>query len=741
MTSNPQEEIDLLRKEVEKLRTELSEAQDERAKAAEYGLAVLEEKQALQEQYDELTTLYESTRRELEVTANGFKDIQSDYEKRLKEVEARESNLLQELESRETTLVSKTSTLEDDVHRYNKQVKQFKSENDHLNDLNAQIMVKLEKHMRNEERLQEKIRSLEEMASKEKLSNADLSKDIDKLREKMNLKGNVEKSNESLRYTIEVLKGELEEVHHKLHLMEDEKEELVSKIQDTTEALNLEREAKSILEERLHDLPPGPRIAFETGTSTSVSLLQDISLSDRSGDNSRENSFPSYSPHLQASPQQPRTVKGNHSLFEELQSSVDDSELKQLKEEVESYKEKLSSVQKERDSLLKRVDDLSRIQIAAQQGEAVDGEITGLLRKVRNLEEAVATKEEMVNQMRRKVEESSMKNAQLESDVYQLKSSLEEAKKLMAVEVGEKKEEVSNKEKELAALQTSVENLRRQLSQKDKVCHKLESVILSTEKESALLSSELKKFVISIRNAQVSKSALRKESDRVVTPEPPASAHEPKSHLKLTETSSQVVVHSDRNCLLSLVTAKELVHSLREPLESFKKALLEASISASRAPGTQMVDKADQEETEYGKLAKQLKAKTEEVENLKIILRARTATQEVVISQLKSKLESETKANQSKQFQLSCENRRQGNKIREQQNALYAHQSTISDFSSKLQEIRKEYHRLKNDKEEIEIYLNATIRKKIELSEKLEEYEIEKERHYHIPHNLASSRV
>ena len=678
------------------------------------------------------------------ISLQGFKDIQSDYEKRLKEVEARESNLLQELESRESSLVSKTTNLEDDMHRYHKQVKQFKSENDHLNDLNAQIMVKLEKHMRNEERLQDKIRSLEEVASKEKLSNADLSKDIDKLRERMNLKGNVEKSNESLRYTVEVLKGELEEMHQKLHVIEDEKEELASRVQDATEALNSEREAKSLLEDRLRDYSTGPGLLNESRVNVSTNLLQDISLSDNSANSSRENSFPSYSPHLQSSPQQPRVVKGAvgpHSLLEELQSTVDDTELKLAREELTDYKEKLSKVQKERDSLSRKVNELSRIQIATQQGESVDGEITSLLRKVRDLEESLTTKEEMVDQMRRKVEDTSMKNAQLESEVYQLKSSLEEAKKLMAVEVGEKKEEVSNKEKELASLQSSVEELRLQISERERVCRGLEGIILSTEQESKNLGNELKKFVISIHNAQVSRASQRKDSDSVGSLELAARNDEPTRNVRLSQTSSEVVVHSERNCLSSLAAAKELVQSLREPLESFKKALLEASVTASKVPGTQTVDKADQEETEYGKLAKRLKTKTEEVENLKIILRARTATQEVVISQLKSKLESETKANQSKQFQLSCENRRQSNKIREQQNAMLAYQSTISDYTSKLQEIRKEFHRLKNDKEEIEIYLNATIRKKIELSEKLEEYEIEKERRFNIPHHLASSRV
>ena len=70
MSSTPEDDVSALKEEIERLKRELTEANEERAQAAEYGLNVLEEKQALQQQFEELTTLYESTRRELEITAS-----------------------------------------------------------------------------------------------------------------------------------------------------------------------------------------------------------------------------------------------------------------------------------------------------------------------------------------------------------------------------------------------------------------------------------------------------------------------------------------------------------------------------------------------------------------------------------------------------------------------------------------------------------------------------------------------
>lgn len=55
-----------LHAEVERLSRELRETTHEKIQAAEYGLAVLEEKQLLQQRFEELETEYEVVRQELE---------------------------------------------------------------------------------------------------------------------------------------------------------------------------------------------------------------------------------------------------------------------------------------------------------------------------------------------------------------------------------------------------------------------------------------------------------------------------------------------------------------------------------------------------------------------------------------------------------------------------------------------------------------------------------------------------
>lgn len=58
--------LDHYRAEVERLSRELTETTHEKIQAAEYGLAVLEEKLTLKQQYDELEAAHDSLRQELE---------------------------------------------------------------------------------------------------------------------------------------------------------------------------------------------------------------------------------------------------------------------------------------------------------------------------------------------------------------------------------------------------------------------------------------------------------------------------------------------------------------------------------------------------------------------------------------------------------------------------------------------------------------------------------------------------
>lgn len=60
--------IEELKQEIERLTRELDQASSEKIQSAQYGLVLLEEKEALQQKCEELETLFENTRHELDIT-------------------------------------------------------------------------------------------------------------------------------------------------------------------------------------------------------------------------------------------------------------------------------------------------------------------------------------------------------------------------------------------------------------------------------------------------------------------------------------------------------------------------------------------------------------------------------------------------------------------------------------------------------------------------------------------------
>lgn len=61
-------DVEALRGEIERLSRELDQASSEKIQSAQYGLVLLEEKSQLKNRCEDLESLYENTRHELDIT-------------------------------------------------------------------------------------------------------------------------------------------------------------------------------------------------------------------------------------------------------------------------------------------------------------------------------------------------------------------------------------------------------------------------------------------------------------------------------------------------------------------------------------------------------------------------------------------------------------------------------------------------------------------------------------------------
>ncbi|XP_073430289.1 protein bicaudal D homolog 2 isoform X1 [Dendrobates tinctorius] len=228
---------DWLRAEIRRLFRELGETTREKIQAAEYGLVVLDEKQQLKQQYDELELEYETVRQELEQLKEAFGQAHSNHKKVAADGESREESLIQESATKEEYYMKKVLELQTELKQSKNVVANTVSENERLSSL-AQELRELNQNVEAQRaRLRDDIKEY-------KFREARLLQDYTEL----------EEENISLQKQVSVLKQnqvEFEGLKHEIKRLEEETEFLNSQLED---AIRLKEISERQLEESLETL-------------------------------------------------------------------------------------------------------------------------------------------------------------------------------------------------------------------------------------------------------------------------------------------------------------------------------------------------------------------------------------------------------------------------------------------------------------------------------------------------------
>ncbi|KAK3927546.1 Protein bicaudal D [Frankliniella fusca] len=155
-------EVEELRREVERISRELDQAVAEKNQAAKYGLGLLEETKTLKQRCEELETLYENTRHELDITQEALIKFQSTHKATTETGIEQEESLLSESAALESSLTLHIGELENET---------------------KQVEFEASKH--ETRRLQEEVdvlnEQLEELASLKKIAEKQLEETLENL--------------------------------------------------------------------------------------------------------------------------------------------------------------------------------------------------------------------------------------------------------------------------------------------------------------------------------------------------------------------------------------------------------------------------------------------------------------------------------------------------------------------------------------------------------------------------------
>ena len=631
------------------------------------------------------------------------------------------------------------------------------------------VFLWFHRHRRELDLLKEDNKRLRQEQSSTEKENQELHKQIDKHEKQIEKLSKFKEEYTSLAEVNRTLKQEAEEMHQHYESILTEKEDLECQTRETIAALNEEREAKDVLESRLKEeslrSPAHPSWALEKEVAI---LSLDENRNNHNGDRFLTINGPiDEAVRIHSTP---LSGKKAPSLLSELQTSfmanVDSSELEALRRRCKEAEDSITALQREKLMLEERAAAFSVHQTeATSEIDRIEEEHTRLVSEreqtIQSLREDILIKEEMQDQLRNKLSAASAEKASMEIEVSGMKEEVQRIKQASLLEIEKIQKEHTQEQTKSVELKSQVTVLEDQMLLMSNTVEKLEGIIYSSHGELTSMTDDLRNLhkMVATLGADGTRSLSREISPVARDSTVPGDGNElgPEGGLyyalELKHGKASVKVHDENHSLFAIVRLHEQIRSIRAPLEQFTKTMLERSLAQSAkhipADSLTVADKLSASsrkntidiEAVVNKWKAKLSHKTEEVSNLRAIMKARQTTADVATSSLRSKLEGQARAYQTELTRL----KHQVKLLKKDRDENISHRvmyaKRCEEYVDEISKTKRELENMKLNNDELMISLKKTIQRKLDLSRELEEYRIEQERLRHIPKLLESSRI
>uniref|UniRef100_A0A8C1P3Q9 BICD cargo adaptor 2 n=1 Tax=Cyprinus carpio TaxID=7962 RepID=A0A8C1P3Q9_CYPCA len=489
---------DLTRAEVQRLSRELAETTREKMQAAEYGLAVLEEKQRLKQQYDELEAEHESVRQELEQLREAFGQAHSNHRKVAADGESREESLIQESACKEAYYEQRVHELQAELRQARNIQTNVQSENERLATITQELressqMVELQRS-----RLRDDIKEF-------KFREARLLQDYSEL----------EEENITLQKHVSVLKQsqvEFEGLKHEIRRLEEDTQFLNSQLEDAIrlkeiaerqlgealETIKTEREQKAALRKELSQYMTIGDSMYHSPLSISLDGLKfsdDTSIEPNNDEplHVYENGFDKIAnnDNRVSTPKKGERFHPSSSLVDNLLNELNISEIQKLKQQ-------LLQVEREKVTLL------SSLQESQKQLEQAHGALSEQHEKVSRLTENLNAVRKLQASKERQsaLDNEKDRDSHEDSEYYEVDINgpeiLECKYKVAVSEASQLKEELKTLKAEHAACQSRCKEERVQLESQ---VASLSTQVTSLERSSRADREQLARLEKELRQA------------------------------------------------------------------------------------------------------------------------------------------------------------------------------------------------------------------------------------------------
>ncbi|XP_033647374.1 protein bicaudal D homolog 2-like isoform X3 [Asterias rubens] len=774
------ETIEELRAEIERLKDELNLASQEKIQAAEYGLVVLEEKQALKQQYEELEVLFETAKQELQLAKEALDQHQIHQKKHTLQEVNREESLLQETATREADLVDRISDLESEIKTSRQDLTHTKIENERLHARHIELVMQTEKLEAAKKTCKDDIRDT-------KFRESRLLQDYSEL----------EEENIAMQKQISMLKSsvvEYEAMKHENRRLTEETQYLNTHIEDlirlreiadkqieeTLQALEAEREQKHYLKKQLDQAMIMEMEAFNNDLMNSSGLLAGDSDSDT------ESQSPDH-PILRRMEYEFQSTNGTNGdnahaqlstctgsdLYSELQST-EVQKLEQQLAQLQTEKSELSQNLEQTIGALNCLPDEMYVSGTDSEAEPLPEDLNMHQRKLLNLVRLVQHHEKkytsalaQIAALRAKVdsqqdklnEESKKADLQSEVDLLNDRNRHQEGTiKGLQGQMRQMNDIIIESQGHLNCTQDELINVSEDLAQLyHHVCmvngETPNRVILDHLKATRQSRRESFRAEIASRLKEVSfdSEAIREKSNlssgdadgNASADEGSSPASSVKSSTPVSSPSRRLQVQdaSPRKMTSDPITCNNLLTTIRDQIKYLKRSV-EHAVEMSRQRGNESSGSAENEDLreEVMKLKALLATKREQVVTLRTVLKANKTTAEVALANLKGKYDNEKCIIAETMIKLRNEL-----KALKEDAAMFASLRAMfatrcDEYVTQLDEMQRQVSSAEEEKKTLNSLLRMAIQQKLALTQRLEDLECHTELQQIHPRKPAQRR-
>ncbi|PFX23825.1 protein bicaudal D homolog 2-like [Stylophora pistillata] len=749
--------IEQLKSEVERLSSELQQACLEKVQAAEYGLAVLDEKQRLQEQYDELETVLESNKQELECLREVHEQLKLEQEKRSRFGDDREESLVKESESREANYLHKITDLESEVRQARKAERDALIENERLCNQASNYVKEIEQFAHSKKLLRDEIRELKYRESKYCQEFSDLEEENINLQKQYSTLRSSMVEFESLKVENKSLTDEMESLQLQLQVACEKRDQYEKQLNESLESLKEQRDRNSLLQKELQEI--------RQRQSPTVSSWHEESrfIGIESPEKTDKPEQVVEHPLIKSIIEEYKPVPG---LVEDLMRELQMSEVKEMShklEQLSSEKTELTNAlaKKEKD-VLKLKEEFDAIQTlteakvlcetlddsddGVEEREAFNSKINNQLKELEEVKKLLKSYQMKDNKSQAVIKELKNEVDGLRAKGASLQTKSDEAT-FLTKRVKELEEELLNLKNKGIESEELIKNLQEDVKSMSDLAGNAQGSLNCTQDELKYVSEDLQRLyshVCSANGDHPANSFTRKEKQEKASNS--ASQMERNTADSTTKESSAEVRQSPMgsenpnetmergdpySCYRLISSVRDQVKFLKQAVEKTveisKQHALEYRVVVSDDEASSGED-SDVQKQQIAKLQSLLTTKREQITTLRTVLKANKSTYEVALANLKSRYENDKAVQSETVGQLKRNLKAMKAEVSTFASLRSMYATRCEEYLIQVDELQRKYAASEEEKKTLNHLLKQAIHQKIDLTQRLEEFEIARER-------------